>query len=594
MESPQHRASDASGGAAGRQDAIASLMRLTLELNAAPDLVSGLERFAERLREFVPYDTLGILLMDDLGKELRFELAVGYPQGVADHWRFGMGQGIVGTVAQTGRPILLRDVAADPRYIDACPSTRSELALPLIAKERTIGVLDLGSVRLGLFTPEHQDLLVLVAGHLADAIERARIYRNMLAQARTLSLLHEVSRDLTSILDRGTLVARVAELVKGLIRFDVFSLMLWNEETRLLEPSVTYLGDTRASVQVQSLALGHGLCGTAAALRQPVRVPNVHLDPRWVRCSLGLETRSELVVPLVFKDRLIGVLDLESAEYDAFSAQSEQLLSTLCSSLSIALENARLYEKLRLNEQALEGDLATARELQKQLLPKATPWLPGLQLAVAYEPARHLGGDFYDVLPYGEGRAAIALCDVAGKGTSAALYGTLVIGILREYAGHSFFDPAHVLADLNEKLTRLAVDGRSAAMAFALYDSGERTLTLANSGLPFPHLVRAGRPTPVEVAGVPLGLIAGRVYEQATLHLQLGDVVVICSDGVQEALDRQEEQFGSGRLHAVLTSLAGGSARDIADGIVDAVRRHSGEGDLSDDCTVLVMKAQAE
>ncbi len=576
------------------EDALTCLLAVTRELNASTDLSAGLGRVAERVKQYIDYDTFAVLLLDELGKELRFEFAVGFPPEVARHWRFGMGQGIVGTAAATGQPLLVGDVREDPRYINASDIVRSELAIPLVVKDRTVGVLDVGSTQSDYFTGDDQRLLSFLGGHLASAVETARLYQNMREQARTLSLLHELSRELTSILDRKQLLERVAELVRRLIDYDVFTVMLWNEESRLLEPSISLYGDGPRVQTATPVPLGHGITGTAAALRQPIRVPNVDLDPRYVRCVHDLEMHSELVVPLIFKDRLVGVLDLESVEYDAFRSRHEQLLSTLASSLAIAVENARLYGMLREDEQRLDKDLTTARELQKQLLPKRTPWFPGLQLAVASEPAKHLGGDFHDFLPYGKHRLAIAVGDVAGKATSAALYGALAIGTLREFAVQDCLAPARTLADMNTKLHQLGVDNRFVAMAFGVYDRTARKLTLANSGLPHPFLLQNGEPRKIEVGGVPLGLLPDRSYEQVELVLSAGDAVVIASDGIEECLNREGEEFGTQRVVATLRRLAAGSAQEIAEGLLQTVQTYSGTPEPSDDRTVVVLKATAD
>jgi sigma-B regulation protein RsbU (phosphoserine phosphatase) len=571
-------------------DLAGSVLASIQELNSAPDLRSGLTRVAAILHGVLRNDIFCVLLLDDLGRELRFEVAEGVPTEVTEHWRFGMGQGLVGTVAKSGVAVRVGDVYADPRYIRAVDQLRSEMVVPLSSKGRTIGVLDVGSFEPHHFTDEHEILLTSIAGFLAGAIESAQLYDNMREQARTLSLLHEVSRELNSILDRRRLLERVAELVRRLIDYDIFSVMLWNEERQLLEPWMAFHRDGRELVGLRPAALGTGLTGTAAALRQSLRVPNVHLDPRYMACVDSMDVNSELVVPLVFKDRLVGVLDLESREYDAFTARHEQLLSTLASSLTIAMENARLYEQVRHDEQRLKNDVAMAQRIQEALLPRSTPWLPGLQVGVAYEPARDLGGDFYDFLPYGEGRLAVAVGDVAGKSLPAALYGSFATGLLREYAAHGEYRPAQVLEDMNCKLLHVRVDRRFLAMIFAVIDSADRTLTIASSGLPQPYLVRGGAVRQIDLSGLPLGLMAGQTYNETRLTLEPGDVVVLCSDGVEESRDAGDEQFGSERAQEVLLSLAAEAPYDIARGLLEACRSFSQKG-RADDRTVVVLKA---
>jgi sigma-B regulation protein RsbU (phosphoserine phosphatase) len=576
--------------AAGGVDAMSCLVQIAEELNSTLELDEVLEKVAGRVREHVAYDTFGIQLLDPMGQELRIRFGIGYPREVMEHWRLGLGQGLAGTAAKTRQAVRVDDVTRDSRYINAGEGIRSEMAIPLVVKNRTVGVLNVGSRQPNAFRESHQRLLSFLAGHLANAIENARLYENLRTQTRTLSLLHEVSRELTSILDREELLQRIARAVKRLVDHQLFSVMLWNEETQMLEHTFL-LRDGQRFQHTRGLPLGHGLCGTAAALRMPVRVSNVHLDPRYVRCEHETDVRSELVVPLVFKDRLVGVIEVESTEYNAFTEQHEQMLATLASYIAIALENARLYEKLRHDELRLETDLATARDIQKRLLPEAPPRLPGLELAARYAPARQLGGDVYDFLHYSDGRLAVAVGDVAGKATAAALYGSLAIGILRGHVVEHPCEPAEMLEMMNEYLRQPRLDNRFIALLFALYDPRTKILSLANAGFPRPHLVRGCRVEEVPVVGVPLGLLPDIRYEEKKLALQVGDVIVFCSDGFKECMNKRQEEFGSARLEALLTELCTGPAGTIADALIAATDQYAeGNGAHHDDRTVVVLK----
>jgi len=229
------------------------------------------------------------------------------------------------------------------------------------------------------------------------------------------------------------------------------------------------------------------------------------------------------------------VLDLESAETHAFTAEHERMLVTLASYVAIALENARLYEEARQSERRLSEDLSTAREIQRQLLPTGAREVPGLDLAAGYCSARELGGDFYDFLPYGKGRLAVALGDVSGKGTAAALFGSLAIGTMREHVAEHPCPPPEMLALLNRRLYGAHLDSRFIAMAFAVYDAGERRLTLANAGAPYPILVRDGEVQQIRVGGIPLGLFPDTEYDEVTIELRSGDTVLFASDGILES-----------------------------------------------------------
>jgi phosphoserine phosphatase RsbU/P len=410
-------------------------------------------------------------------------------------------------------------------------------------------------------------------------------------QANTLSLLYEVSREITSILDREELLRKVAQRVKKLVNYHVFSVMLWNETTQLLESTFSMrYGDTIPSRL--TLPLYKGLTGTAAGERRILRVNDTVEDPRYIKCDVGFDTRSELVVPLLLQDRLIGVLDLESTDANAFTAEHERMLATLGSYVAIALENARLFQEARESELRLQEDLATAREIQRQLLPTGAREMPGLDLASAYCSARALGGDFYDFLPYGEGRLALALGDVSGKGTAAALFGSLAIGIIREHIVEHPCPPAEMLAMLNNRLHGARLDGRFIATLFSVYDAGTRRLILANAGSPYPLLVRDGIVQTIRIAGIPLGLYPDTQYDETTVDLQPGDAVLFASDGILESENAQLEEFGMQRLSDVLTNITPeDSASDIASSIIDATDRHAGAGvNARDDRTLVVFR----
>jgi len=413
-------------------------------------------------------------------------------------------------------------------------------------------------------------------------------------EAKALTLLYDISRELTSILDREALLRGIAEHVKKIVDYHVFTVMLWNEQTQLLEGVFAmHYEDTIASRF--RVPLGEGITGTAAANRLPIRIPDVKLEPRYIHCETSRGVRSELVVPLLLQDRLIGVLDLESTEPRAFTEQHERLISALSPFIAIALENSRLYQEARQNEQRLLAELDTAREIQRQLLPRGAREVPGLDIAASYVPARELGGDFYDFLPYGNGRLALVLGDVSGKGTPAALYGSLAIGILREHVVEHPCPPAEMLQMLNARLYAARLDARFVAMLFALYDASTRQITFASAGAPHPLLVRNGKVEELIIEGVPLGLLPENEYEILKLDLLPGDLLVFASDGIVESENPQHEEFGGERLSAILANVPlSESVEDVSGAILLATDKFSGSAPPHDDRTLLVLRVREE
>src|SRR5271165_5814345 len=277
-------------------------------LSTSLDLDTTVRRIAELVRKVIDYEIFAILLLNEKTQELRFRFQVGYPPEFAERSRIKIGEGVTGQAAQSRQAVLINDVTSDPRYIAAIPNVRSELAVPLITKNRVIGVIDIEAREPGYFTEEHRRLLTLVASRMAAGIENAQLYSRTTKQARILLLLNEIARELSSILNLDELLGRIAELIRRLIDYQMFSILLLDSSGEKLEHRFSLRFNENVHLK-SDIPLGRGLVGYAAETRQAVLVPDVTKDPRYIEGNP--ETRSELAVPLIYKDKVIGVLDLE-------------------------------------------------------------------------------------------------------------------------------------------------------------------------------------------------------------------------------------------------------------------------------------------
>jgi len=565
----------------------AYLMKLTDALNTTLDLETLLNRTSELVRAVIHYRIFAIFLLNDRTHELRMRFQIGHtPQ--AARMKFSLGKGVVGQVALTRQAILLNDVTTDPNYIPANPDVRSELAVPLIAKNRLIGVLDLESEQEGFFRPEHLHTLTVTASRIAQAIENARLYARVSRQAQTLEVLNEISVELASILDLDPLLERVGQLLRRLIDYQMFSIMLLDEKGDTLITRYAWRFGY-AHAPMRRIAVTSGLVGAAVREWRPINVPDVRKDQRYI--AMNPETRSELVVPLFYKGRTIGVLDLEHTRPGFFNEGHERMLTTMAAQVAIAIENARLYQAVRRQERQLEKDLAMAREVQLRLLPQAPPEHANAELAVRFLPARTIGGDLYDFLDYGPGRTAIVLGDVSGKAAPGALFAALASGIMRS-ASTQHPEPAQMLALLNDALQVRKLESQYVTMLFTLWDDENRTLQVANSGAVQPVFCRAGQAVTVQAEGFPLGLFPDVTYEELSVSTQPGDVILFVSDGILDAENEQEEMYGQEKLSALLCAHRDKSAQEIADAILADVTRFQGAHDRFDDETIIVLRVR--
>jgi len=550
------------------------------------DLDTTLRRVAEVVRRVIDYEIFAILLLNERTQELRFRFQIGYPPEFAERSRIKVGEGVTGIAAQSRQPVLIEDVREDPRYIEGVPNVCSELAIPLITKNRVIGVIDIEAREPRAFTEEHQRILTLVASRMAAGIENAQLYTRTTKQARILLLLNEIARELTSILNLDELLARIAELVRRLIDYQMFSILLLDHSGEKLEHRFSLRFNENIHLK-HEIPLGRGLVGYAAQHKQAVLVPDVSKDPRYVVANP--ETRSELAVPLIYKSKVVGVLDLEHTRRGFFTEEHQRTMTTLAAQIAIALENARLYEEIERQERRLERDLTLARELQGRLLPQTNPRLAHLEVAAKFVPARTIGGDLYDFIPYSMSRLGLVIGDVSGKGAPAAIYAALVSGIIRSHAPIEPA-PAEMLAAVNLSLAERRIEGQFVSIIYAVWDDAHRTLTVSNSGLPRPIFLHGGKTELIEATGLPLGLFDEAEYDELEFRAKPGDMFVFFSDGILDASNRKGELFGRGRVEKIVKESDGSSAQSVVDALFKAVAEHSAGVETFDDQTVVAIR----
>ena len=583
---------------ANLREIVATLFDLGREVTSVLDLEELLQKIPQLISRLTHFHAFAAYLLDEKAGELKVAYSVGYPENVAHGLRLKIGQGLVGTAVLEGRPVVVNDVHADPRYVEAVPGSKAELVVPLRRKGNVIGALNLLSDQVGQFTEIDEMVMRQFGAHVAVAIENARLFEHERRYTSTLETLADIGREFASILNLDELLTRIANLTRRVVDYRTFGILLINDDTNELEMKVAVRYGEQATVP--RIKVGLGLTGYAALHKQAVVVPDVSKDPRYIR--LVEDARSELVIPLLLKDRCIGVFDLESPELDAFKKTDEEILTLLASQAAVAIENARLYETIRGNELRLEKEIRFAQRVQAALLPAELPKrMKHVDVAARFEPARELGGDLYDYLAPEPNSLVIAVGDVSGKGVPAALYGAFAGELVRSrtfrrrYAADRS-GPATVLASMNTILHERQLEEYYCTLLYTVFDFKRRTVTLANAGLPYPIRKRrgdviGGEPAAqIELPGVPLGSFSGSTYDEVVLDLKVGDLFVFFSDGVTDAQDPLLREFGSDRLLKVINQLHDRSAREIVDAIFAAVLEFRGDMPPNDDTTAVVVR----
>ncbi len=574
------------------QQLLTTLFDLGRQITSVLDLDELLQRIPQLIRRLTDFQAFAVYLIDEKRSDLRIAYSVGYDEQAIRHTRLKKGEGLIGVAVESERPVLVNDVRTDPRYVEIVPGTRAELVVPLRRKGRAIGALNLLSPNVGQFSELDEMILRQFAAAVAVGIENARLFEREREYTETLETLAEIGREVSSILDLDQLLSRIAQLTKRVIDYRTFGILLLNPNTDELEMKLALKYSELTTMP--PVKMGQGLVGYAAQHKEIVLVPDVQQDPRYVK--LVEDVRSELVIPLLVKDRCIGVFDLESPELDAFTKSHVEVMTLLASQAAVAIENARLYETIRANEERLENELRFAQRVQLALLPTDLPKrMKGVDVAARFAPARELGGDLYDFLAPEPSCLAVAVGDVSGKGVPAALYSAFAGELIRSrtfrrrYAPQGL-GPSTVLSSVNTILHQRQLEEYYCTLCYALFDLKRRTVTLSNSGLPYPIRCRDSEVGPVEIAGVPLGSFPGSSYDEVSFDLRPGDLFVFCTDGIFEATDPEGCEFGSGRLIETVRLARDLPARDIVDAVFATVLSFRGDGPQNDDMTAVAIR----
>jgi sigma-B regulation protein RsbU (phosphoserine phosphatase) len=575
---------------AHERDVLLTLFDLGRQVASVVELDELLQKIPDLIARLIPFDAFAVYLLDEKRGEMRIGYGVGYPD--TTHYRPKITDGIVGHVVSTQETMLVGDISLEPNYVEVVPGMASTLAVPLVHKGKPIGALNVLSRSRDMYSERDAAILRQFAAHVALALANARLFEQQRQDAEAFETLAEIGRDVAALMDLDELLSRIAQLTRRVVDYRTFGILLLNDATKELEMKVAVQFGDR--VVLPKVALGEGLVGYSALHREAVVVPDVSKDPRYIK--VVEDVRSELVVPMLLKERCVGVFDLESPELDAFSKRDIEILTLLASQAAVAIDNARLYEEVSQTEARLEKELRFARRVQTALLPSKLPKrMKGIDVDASFTAALELGGDFYDYLVPESQTLIVALGDVSGKGVPAALYsvfaGELVRGrtFRRRYVPERS-SPAAVLTSINTILHERQLEEYYCTLCYAIFDLKRRVVTLANSGVPYP--VRATGETCglIEAPGVPLGSFPGMTYDEVTLPINSGDVFVFCSDGVSEAMNRRNEEFGSTRLTEVVARTRHLSAKEIVFSIVEAVEAHRAGFPPNDDTTVVALK----
>jgi sigma-B regulation protein RsbU (phosphoserine phosphatase) len=302
-----------------------------------------------------------------------------------------------------------------------------------------------------------------------------------------------------------------------------------------------------------------------------------------------LRAGAALVVPFISKSELLGFVAIGNRCSDQhYSAMDVELLETLCDQVSLAIENASLYLQA-VEKQKMEQELEVAREIQRRLLPKSLPQVPGLETHALNIPSKHVGGDFYDVIPLSPDSVGLVIADVSGKGVPAALLMASLQSSLRAEARPGR-RPSEVISALNKVIYEHTAGGTFITIFYGVLDFYEATITYCNAGQSPPVLVHHRQVVrQLDNTDIVIGVDEDAVYRNSVVPLHEGELLFLYTDGITDELDERDEPYGEARLISELARIHEKAPSAIAECIHDDVLRHTA-GKPQDDLTLLVVR----
>lgn len=413
--------------------------------------------------------------------------------------------------------------------------------------------------------------------------------RHLASEVRRLERIIDASKMINSTLDLDNLLKIILDIAMKIVDADSGTVYLVDAKRSELWSKVL---EATEPITIR-LPIGKGIAGYVAATGDTLNIPDAYLDARFnpdIDKRTGYRTRTILCMPMRDKDgKIVGVFQMLNKRDGVFSSEDENGINALSVHAALAVEKARLYEEER-NKIALEKDLSAAHTVQVGLLPKELPSIPGYEFSADSIPAKSVAGDLYDFISLDDGKVALTLGDVSGKGMPAALLMANVQATIRAYSRLNP-DPEACIGQSNALLFNSTTADKFATLFYAVLDPEGNVFRYSNAGHEDPLFFHKGKsPQRLKAGGVPLGVVESFPFQSEKVEMKKGDVLIVCSDGIHDAVNSAGERFGAERVETIAKSLLTHQASEIAAKVLDEVKNHTSDTPQFDDMTILVMK----
>ena len=501
-------------------------------------------------------------------------------------------KGVAKLVFESEKPLIINENQINDELKTAAEknvgiNVRNVMAAPIMRKSKIQGVIEVFNKRCGTdFNDSDLETMNALGDQIALAIANAKLIRRARRKTAVAESLNEVSKLMSGTLELEELLNIIVEQVSRLVSVDIATIYIVNPQDGSIEDIVSK-GVPDTLKQKLPMKIGEGICGLVAKNGETVVVNDVSENTQYL--SLCPDIKSEIALPLKSQGKVIGVFNVESETLNGYAQDDIELLETFASQAAVSIERAMLYEKA-IEQKALEDELGIARRIQSTFLPKKNPVIDGFDIAGVNIPSEAVGGDYYDFIDIVNNQIGIAIGDVSGKGIGAALImaafrASLKAEIRNNYAIRTIFGKVNSL--LFESIER----ENYVTAVYGVLDIKNRVFTFSNAGHNPPLLFKTdGRIIELSEGGLALGMFPDSTYEERPIYIDRGDILLFYTDGVTEAQDVDDREFGTGRLKELVSQSRNMTAKEIIYTIIKSVKKYKGRNNPLDDLTMVLAK----
>jgi serine phosphatase RsbU (regulator of sigma subunit)/anti-sigma regulatory factor (Ser/Thr protein kinase) len=565
-----------------------------LALSNERNVETLLPLIVDKLTEVVDADRGTLYLIDEEKDELVSKILQD-DTGRLTEIRLKIGEGVSGYVAQTGETVNIFSAKEDPhfaRWIDQSSGyeTKTMLCTPMRnAQREIIGVVQLLNKIDGVFTPRDEAILTVLSSQAAIAIENAQLITSEKTKRQLADTLREVSSIINSALELDAVLKLILNQLERVISFEGVSIMLIEGEDLVVKAAYGYVEDI---VGMRLFKTDDNLLfQEMSQTRQPIIIPDVNQDSRWIKISQTQGVSSWLGAPLIVQDRVIGEMSITISLPDFYRHEHGEVAQTFANQAAAAIERARLHQQT-IRQARLKQELETAYSIQSSLLPEKAPQITGWDIASSWKPAQEVAGDFFDFFELPNNRLGFVIADVCGKGIPAALFMSLSRTIFRVLALTDMHPLDELLAKVNNQIKSDNRANLFVTLFYGVLDVETGELHYCNGGHNPPIFVRksSGEDSMIDAGGPALGIFPDVGYKANTLQFEPGDMFVAYTDGLPEAINENDEEYGEERLIECVKSHQDTPAEELTYILASEIARFTNNSPPADDATAIVIR----